>query len=246
LRDESPQGPEPSSRHRLRFRAAPLAGTALGLALLAAPQPARADAAPPPKRPVRADLAADTTRAPLRLHFKGRLLQTQYLDRALRLDPPPLEPDREARLSHFVHRYRISRDLAGQIHDSALAEGIDPELAFRLIRVESRFHPRARSRAGALGLTQLMPGTARRIDPTLRTDSAIVEPHNNLRVGFRYLRRLIEMFDGDVRLGVLAYNRGEGNVMRALRQGRDPENGYSRKVLGTAANRYSGSGVVAQ
>lgn len=153
-------------------------------------------------------------------------------------------PSEDGRAAAYAQRYRISKDLALQIVQTALAEGIDPELAFRLIRVESVFRTDARGPSGSLGLTQLMPSTARAIDRSLRTEAQILEPEANLRTGFRYLRKLIERYKGDVRLGVLAYNRGETAVDRALRAGRDPENGYSRKVLGNAANRYTGKGVV--
>lgn len=143
----------------------------------------------------------------------------------------------------FAQRYGISPALARDIADAAQTEGIDPELAFRLVRTESRFNPRARGPAGALGLVQLMPGTARALDRSLRTEAAVLEPRTNLRVGFRYLRRLIGMFDGDVRLALLAYNRGEGTVSRLLRRGRDPENGYSGRVLGRGSERYTGNGI---
>lgn len=146
----------------------------------------------------------------------------------------------------YARRYRISSELARTIHDAAQAEGIDPELAFRLVRVESNFNPRARSHAGALGLTQLMPYTARWIDGSMTTRERVLRPEANLRVGFRYLRRLISQYDGDVRLALLAYNRGEGAVGRDLRRGRDPENGYSRMVMGRGVDRYRGSGLSAR
>lgn len=153
--------------------------------------------------------------------------------------PPP-----EPLAAIYSERYGINDDLALTIVEHALAEGIDPELAFRLIRVESVFRPTARSPLGALGLVQLMPGTARSVDRSLRTERDILEPSNNLRVGFRYLRGLIERYD-DVRLGLLAYNRGSHAVDRALRRGVDPENGYSHKVLGTrGSNPYDGPGVI--
>lgn len=145
----------------------------------------------------------------------------------------------------YARRYRISHELASSIHDAARNEGIDPELAFRLVRVESNFNPRARSYAGAMGLTQLMPGTARSIDRSMR-GARLVDPDANLRVGFRYLRNLLRHYDGDVRLALLAYNRGENSVDRDLRRGRDPENGYSGKVLGRGADRYRGAGVAQQ
>lgn len=143
-----------------------------------------------------------------------------------------------------IRRYGVSGELAEAIDGAARREGIDPELGFRLVRVESRFKARARGPAGALGLMQLMPGTARSIDRRV-SDEDLFEPAINLRIGFRYLRSLLDMYGGDVRLALLAYNRGEGTVNRYLRSGRDPENGYSRKVLGTAgANPYRGSGRV--
>lgn len=145
----------------------------------------------------------------------------------------------------FAKRYGISRDLARRIVNVARAEGVDPELAFRLVRVESRFVTRAVGPGGSLGLTQLMPSTARSIDRTMNTKDKILDPQNNLRMGFGYLREMIERYKGDVRLGVLAYNRGEVAVDRALRSGRDPENGYSHLVLGTkSANPYRGRGLL--
>ncbi|HEU0014660.1 MAG TPA: lytic transglycosylase domain-containing protein [Longimicrobium sp.] len=142
----------------------------------------------------------------------------------------------------FAMRYRISPRLARQIHTAAEQEGIDPDLGFRLVRAESGFNPRARSHAGALGLTQLMPRTARWLDRRMTTPRAVMEPEANLRVGFRYLRRLIGKY-GDLRLALLAYNRGEGAVDRDLRSRRNPENGYTRRVLGVGVDRYQGSGV---
>ena len=141
----------------------------------------------------------------------------------------------------FAMRYRISPQLARTIQDAAEAQGLDPDLGFRLVRAESNFNPRARSHAGALGLTQLMPYTARWLDRRMTTPERIMQPEANLAAGFRYLRRLIDKY-GDLRLALLAYNRGEGAVDRDLRRGRNPENGYSRRVLGTGLERYRGDG----
>ena len=142
----------------------------------------------------------------------------------------------------FAMQFRISPQLARTIHDAAESQGLDPELGFRLVRAESAFNPRARSHAGALGYTQLMPSTARWLDRRMTTRERILEPEPNLRVGFGYLRRLIDKYDGDVRLALLAYNRGEGAVDRDLRSGRNPENGYTRRVLGIGRDRYRGTG----
>jgi soluble lytic murein transglycosylase-like protein len=143
----------------------------------------------------------------------------------------------------YARRYRISTDLARTIHAAAEDVGLDPDLGFRLVRAESGFNPRARSRAGALGLTQLMPSTARWLDSRMSTPARIMEPERNLRVGFGYLRQLLEKYDGDLSLALLAYNRGEGAVDRDLRRGRDPENGYTRMVLGRGTDRYRGTPV---
>jgi soluble lytic murein transglycosylase-like protein len=152
--------------------------------------------------------------------------------------------EREARVRQYAEHYAISPQLSRKILDAALAEGLDPDLAFRMIRVESRFQPRARGPQGALGLVQILPSTARRLDPSLRAPEDILDPQTNLRLGFRYLRAHIERFNGDVRLGLLAYNRGETAVRRALREGRDPENGYSHRVLGSrGTNPYRGPGL---
>jgi soluble lytic murein transglycosylase-like protein len=206
---------------------------------------------------------ADTTRLPLRFgnatffrpvylaHAADAALAHYRGDPASSLvegAPPPVRVAPAAaapRAATFARRYGIARELAEKILDVALAEGLDPELAFRLVRVESGFEPRARGPAGALGLTQLMLGTARSIDRSVDTRAEVLDPGTNLRLGFRYLRQMIERYDGDVRLGVLAYNRGEVAVDRALKRGHDPENGYSRKVLGPRGGvAYEGKGLV--
>jgi soluble lytic murein transglycosylase-like protein len=136
----------------------------------------------------------------------------------------------------FSTRYHVPASLAGTILDVASAEGIDPELAFRLVRLESEFNPRAVSPAGALGLAQLMPGTAARFERGLTRDR-LLDPATNVRIGMRYLRVLLARFDGDVRLALLAYNRGEFAVERDLRAGINPSNGYERRVLAGYSGR---------
>lgn len=193
----------------------------------------------PPKGP------PDTLRE-LRVALPGAAgagLPTRYLDRAVR----PRESPRDSALRELSTRYNVTRPLARSVFEAAEEVGIDPELAFRLVRVESVFDEDAVGRGGALGLTQLMPGTARDIDPTVRTRREILEPRTNMRLGFTNLRNMIQMFEGDVRLGVIAYNRGEVAVKRAVRRGRDPENGYGKRVLGPRAHGgkgYTGKGLI--
>jgi soluble lytic murein transglycosylase-like protein len=208
----------------------------LGLGLLATPTPVEAS----PGFLTRLLTApADTIRTPAPARTPTASANTWELIRESthRL----LEPD--TRILRYTARYTVPKDIARKIIEESTAAGIDPELAFRLVRVESRFHSRARSPQGALGLMQLMPSTARSLDRSLASEAEILDPQTNLRLGLRYLRTLIDRYD-DVRLGLLAYNRGSGTVDRALQRGQDPENGYSSKVLGTGLNRYRGEGVV--
>ena len=80
----------------------------------------------------------------------------------------------------FSNRFDISAGLAGSIFDAAITEGIDPELAFRLVRLESDFNRHAVSSTGAIGLTQLMPSTARLFKSGVTKDE-LYEKDVNLR-----------------------------------------------------------------
>lgn len=136
----------------------------------------------------------------------------------------------------FARHYDIPMDLAGRIHDAAREAGLDPVLAFGLVDTESSFRRTAVSWAGAVGYTQVMPATARWMDPRVRRGD-LFETETNLKLGFEYLAYLLEYYEGDVRLALTAYNRGPGTVDGLLERGRDPENGYADKVLGTAERR---------
>jgi soluble lytic murein transglycosylase-like protein len=145
------------------------------------------------------------------------------------------EPDEKVKVQALAAKYRakgynVTPTLAEAIHDAATEAGIAPEVAFGLVRTESAFKNSATSHVGAIGLTQLMPATARWLEPgTTRKD--LRDPETNARIGFRYLARLIDRYDGDTRLALTAYNRGPGTVDRVLRRGGDPDNGYADKVL---------------
>ena len=141
---------------------------------------------------------------------------------------------RAAEVGYFGRQFRVRSDLAGMIFDAATSQGIDPELAFRLIRVESSFRQRVVGPAGSVGYAQVQPQTAQWLDPSV-TRERLFETETNLTIGFRYLRMLLDRYDNDTRLALLAYNRGPGKVGALLALGQDPANGYARRVLGEVA-----------
>lgn len=142
-----------------------------------------------------------------------------------------LEIDRLKKIHENSSKFAIPADLAERIEDIALAEGIDPRVAFGLVRAESEFNHRAMSPVGAVGLTQLMPSTARYFKAGLNRED-LYDRDTNLRIGFRYLRTLVVKYNGNLELALLAYNRGPDRVDQLLRAGADPNNGYVAMVLG--------------
>jgi soluble lytic murein transglycosylase-like protein len=95
------------------------------------------------------------------------------------------------------------------VHRVSSEHGIDPRLADAVVQVESAYDPAAVSRRGALGLMQLMPDTARRLDVEDPLD-----PEQNVRGGVREVARLIDQYSGNLALALAAYNAGEGAVER--------------------------------
>lgn len=113
--------------------------------------------------------------------------------------------------------------------------GIDPYLVFLVIEKESRFRTRVVSPKGAMGLMQLMPGTARRLGVRKPFDAA-----ENIRGGTQYMRELMNMFSGKVDLVLASYNAGEGAV---LKYGRNvPPYRETRDYVKTIGKRYGLTG----
>ncbi len=115
----------------------------------------------------------------------------------------------------------------GSIREASRTFSVPEPFIRAVIRVESDYDPRVVSYAGAQGLMQLMPGTAKRMNVKNSFD-----PHDNIMGGTRYLRYLANMFSGDMVLTIAGYHAGEGAVMKY--NGVPPyssTHGYIRKVL---------------
>ena len=134
-------------------------------------------------------------------------------------------------VQQYSTEFRIPADLANAIQEAARRENLDPDIAFRLVATESSFRRRSISSVGAIGYTQVMPSTAAWLEPGI-TEKDLFDRDTNLRLGFRYLRMLLDQY-GDARLALLAYNRGPGVVSALMMRGEDPANGYARQILGS-------------
>ena len=125
---------------------------------------------------------------------------------------------------------RLSDSLAYQIVLAADKHGIERQLAFQLVWVESRFKPDAVSPVGALGLTQVMPRTGQGV--CALTPRQLHEAEHNLDCGFTYLAQLLSRYDNVQWLALVAYYRGpyRADQVRALGLG------YPENILTRAAN----------
>jgi hypothetical protein len=105
----------------------------------------------------------------------------------------------------FVEKLPYGRLIFG----AAERHGVDSLLVAAVVEAESGFRPEATSPKGALGLMQVMPATGE-----LYGVVDLLDPVGNLEVGTRYVRDLLEVYDGDLELALAAYNAGPGNVKR--------------------------------
>jgi soluble lytic murein transglycosylase-like protein len=138
---------------------------------------------------------------------KGRDAAADYLDTQYRL---VIAARNAARRSFPDNRSVSSRAFDGFIEHYARLHHVDASLVRAIMHTESAFNPAARSHAGAIGLMQLMPSTARElgVNPFV--------PEQNIEGGVRYFAQLLRMFGG-VELALVAYNAGPGFAQRYAR-----------------------------
>jgi len=147
-----------------------------------------------------------------RLHFTNVPADPRYKE----------VPDNETLRNAAVHgRY------GKFIRDAAERYSLDPELIKAVIKVESGFNPFAISEKGAKGLMQLMPVTAEEMEVEAPFDA-----EENIMGGSRYLRKMLDLFDGDLELSLAAYNAGPSRVLANGSIPNIPETEqYVKKVL---------------
>jgi hypothetical protein len=131
-------------------------------------------------------------------------------DRRFKIFMRDLKKDKKLRTSFNLARYgRSSEEFEPIINQCSSDYGVDRSLVKAVIHAESSFNSQAVSHKGAVGLMQLMPGTAQDLKVVNSFD-----PQDNIRGGVRYLRFLLDTFKGDVTLALAAYNAGLSKVAR--------------------------------
>ncbi len=125
-------------------------------------------------------------------------------------------------------------DLDWIIFRAGEREGVDPRFIHAVIQQESKYKSNATSSAGARGLMQLMPATAKRFDCADLKDEAC-----NVEAGTRYLAWLLKRFNGDVKLALAGYNAGEGSVDKYQGVPPYPETqNYVNKIVASYGKTY--------
>lgn len=132
--------------------------------------------------------------------------------------------------SNTVIRQKLPIQYAEYVEAASTEFGLDKFLVYAIISTESGFDPEARSSAGAVGLMQLLPDTARWIAEKYSLSvnpEALTDPETNIRLGCCYFSYLLSRFNGSTDLAITAYNGGEGNVSQWLQNEKYSSDGQS-------------------
>jgi len=218
----------------------------LGMMLWFSQQPAHADLwAHVDERGV-THFAAERIDERYTLYFRGDVFDSTIDGNAAGtgIVPPGTAPEATAagarRLAYFDIAPEVKR-VKHHLRASATQQGLDYELLQAVIATESGFDAQAVSPRGAVGLMQVMPATAQRFGvagaPRRSVQQQLTDPGTNVAAGARYLRHLLDLFEGRLDLALAAYNAGEGAVRRAgdrIPAYRETQN-YVKSVMGLYA-----------
>jgi soluble lytic murein transglycosylase-like protein len=131
-------------------------------------------------------------------------------------------PTAATKLIAFFEVAPSYKQVQHHLRAASRAHGVDIELLKAMIATESGFDASAVSPKGAVGLMQIMPATAEYLgvkgDKKTPLEKKLADPAVNIRIGTKYLRYLLDRFQGKLELALAAYNAGEGAVIRAGRQ----------------------------
>lgn len=144
--------------------------------------------------------------ATVRLHISGGSVDLPAGE-VLRFEPEEIFAP--VLVAKATTEMQLNTPFADLIRASAAKYGLDPHLVASVVAAESNFNPRAISTKNARGLMQLMPGTSTQLSVRNPFD-----PAQNIDAGARYLRQMLDRFDGNLSLALAAYNAGPDSVTR--------------------------------
>jgi len=144
------------------------------------------------------------------------------------------EPERKSAVKTAKNKGTAGGEYRNIVEEKAKKHNVDPKLVKAVIKAESNWNPRAVSNKGAVGMMQLMPKTANDLGVGNRFN-----PEENIEGGVKYLRYLIDKFNGNLTLALAAYNAGPARVEKTGGVPSIPETvDYVNRVM----NEYSGTG----